>query len=269
MAQHPEELNDALHRASLLVASASHVVALVGAGLSVESGIPTYRGPGGLWTRLGQPNPLSFQTFLKDPADWWRNHMDPQQGPRAEFRRALEQAQPNLGHHALAELEAMDVLRHTITQNVDNLHQMAGSTRVAEVHGNRYRLRCMECVARFPRDGLHVTELPPRCPKCSGILKSDTVMFGEAIPLDVLEVCFQQTERCDCMLLVGTSATVYPAAGFPEAVRQRGGSLIEINPKQTPHSDDSDVVLRAPSGEVLPPLAAQVRELLEARNPRG
>ena len=262
-----QDMEAKIQEVAQLVGSANYVVALVGAGLSAESGVPTYRGPDGVWTRLGHPNPLSFKTFLDDPAYWWRHHMYPTEGPRAEMRRALEKARPNPGHYALAQLEAMGVIKHIITQNVDGLHQRAGSIKVAEIHGNRYRLRCLECAVRYPLEEFPVVELPPRCPDCGGIIKGDTVMFGEQIPRDVLEVCFQEAERCDCMLLLGTSATVYPAASFPEMVRQKGGSLIEVNTEDTPLSDRCNVVLRGASGETLPALVDRVRELVKARVP--
>ena len=154
------------------------------------------------------------------------------------------------------------MLKRIITQNIDNLHQMAGSEGVAEIHGNRTKLRCLGCDLRVPRDELSIAELPPHCPKCGGIIKSDTVMFGEPIPSGVLEVCFRETELCDCMLLIGTSATVYPAAGFPAVAKAHGASHIEVNPNETPLTDDCDVVLRGPSGEALPQLVERVKELI-------
>lgn len=258
-------LEEQVRHAAAIVRQSRYCIALVGAGLSAESGIPTYRGQGGLWTRVGEPSPLSWQTFVSDPAGWWRNRLREEQGQadeaRREFRRALEQARPNPAHHALAELERLGVLKAVITQNVDNLHRMAGSRNLLEVHGNRTRLRCLGCGARFPRDEFEINpeQLPPRCPQCQGIIKGDGVMFGEAIPRDVLDRCVEEVASCDCMLVLGTSGTVYPAAAFPQQARSQGAYLIEVNTDETPFSSRCDVSLRGPCGELLPRLVALVR----------
>ncbi|MBI4299245.1 MAG: NAD-dependent deacylase [Chloroflexi bacterium] len=249
-------------KAARLMVESSYVVALIGAGMSVESGIPPFRGPGGLWTRIGEPDMNGFQQFLRDPKVWWDQMARQQQDKdRSQFREAIEKAKPNPGHYALAEMEKMGVLRHIITQNIDNLHHVAGSSNIAEIHGNRTKLRCLKCNLRFPRDEFFVEEIPPLCPQCGGLIKSDTVMFGEPIPLDVLEVCFDQTNLCDCMLVIGTSNMVYPAAGFPTEAKARGGYLIEVNLYETPLTDECDVVLRGPSGEILPRVVEAVRGL--------
>lgn len=252
----------ALDAAARLISESSHMVVLVGAGLSVESGVPTFRGPGGLWTRLGQPSMNGYRQFLDDPAAWWEHQMDQTADPaRTEFREAIDRAEPNPGHHALAELEGMGLLKMTITQNVDNLHFKAGSIRVAEIHGNRTKLRCIECESRWPRDELAIDSLPPTCPECGGLVKGDTVMFGEPIPPGVLDICFAEVARCDCIVVAGTSATVYPAASFPGLVRESGGSVIEANPNETPLTDLADVILRGPTTEALPLIVERLKEL--------
>ncbi len=257
------QLDQAIEEAARLVVGSRHVVALVGAGLSVESGIPPFRGPGGLWTKYGEPDMRGYERFLDDPKKWWEERVG-RTGAYQELVDALSQARPNPGHHALRELEEMGYLKHIITQNIDNMHQEAGSTAVTEIHGNRTKLRCLGCGRRWPLDSFPIDELPPHCPHCGGLVKSDTVMFGEPIPRDALDECIEQTRLCDCMLLVGTSAVVYPAAGFPADVRMSGGRLIEMNPNETPLTDLCDVVLRAPAGESLPRVAARVRELAAA-----
>ncbi|MBF8266574.1 MAG: NAD-dependent deacylase [Dehalococcoidia bacterium] len=211
-----QEQEKAIEGASRLIHQSRHVIALVGAGISVESGIPPFRGPGGLYTRVGEPDMRGYQRFLDDPEAHWRNLLHREsEGPGAESRRPMQDARPNPGHHALVELEEMGVLKHIITQNVDNLHREAGSKNIAEIHGNRRKVRCIGCGTRWMREEFQIRELPPRCPACGGLIKGDTVSFGEPIPRDVLSVCFQEAERCDCMLIIGTSALVYPAAGFP------------------------------------------------------
>ena len=169
---------------------------------------------------------------------------------------------PNAGHHALAELERLGVLKHLITQNVDGLHHKAGTRLVAEIHGNRTRLRCIGCEARWPRDGFALDPLPPKCPECGDLVKGDTVMFGEPVPPGVLELCSRVTDECDCMIVAGTSASVYPAANFPNRVLARGGRVIEANPNPTRLSERCEVVLRGPTGATLPMVAARVAELL-------
>jgi len=251
----------AVDRAVECLMQARHVIALTGAGLSVESGIPPFRGPGGLWTRHGEPPLDGYQRFLADPRRAWEERLNPS-GPMRELWEALAAARPNPGHQALVELEDLGVLRWTITQNVDNLHRAAGSTRLLEIHGNVTLIRCIACVARFPREAIDFAELPPRCPHCHGILKSDTVSFGEPIPPDVLERCFEEAERADCMLVAGTSATVYPAAQFPLSVHQRGGDLVEVNPYESDLTPLCRVTLHGAAGEILPRLVERVRERL-------
>ena len=261
------EIQERVEKASRLLARSQYVVALVGAGMSAESGIPTYRGPGGLWTRIGEPDPRSYQAFVADPKGWWERTLNsernPEQPERAEMRAAMANAKPNPGHYALVDLERIGVLRHIITQNVDNLHREAGNTRLSEIHGNRTLLRCMDCSLRLRREEVQIVEAPPLCPECGGIIKSDGVMFGEPIPQDVLERCFRETELCDCMLVLGTSGTVYPAAGFPLEARRRGVPIIEINVNPTPLTDIAEVSLRGPTGDLLPLLVTKIRKLVK------
>ena len=251
---------DALEAAADCLARARYAIALTGAGLSVESGIPPFRGPGGLWTKHGEPPMNGFERFLADPAKAWVDRLNPQ-GPMRELWVALSSAEPNPGHHALVRLEELGVLQSVITQNVDDLHRRAGASRLLEIHGNATLIRCLGCIARFPRDAIDFAVLPPRCPQCDGLLKSDTVSFGEPIPPDVLERCFEEAARADCMIVAGTSATVYPAAQFPFSVAERGGELIEVNPYPSDLTSLCRFALRGPAGEVLPRLA----ELVAAR----
>ena len=259
---------------SRILAESNHVIALIGAGLSSESGIPTFRGPGGLWTKIGEPPLNGYEAFKQDPGKWWRQNIDEASDPtRTKFRHAIDNAQPNHGHTALVQLESIGVLKHQITQNVDNLHFKAGSSAVTEIHGNRNKLRCVGCELRwdksdFPSGDIEATlkiapnDFYPTCPECNGIVKTDTVMFGEPIPEYVLKECFYQTNQSDCILVIGTSATVYPAANFPERVKNNGGLVIEANPNETTLSNYADHVLRGPTGKILPMLARKASELL-------
>src|SRR3990172_847416 len=238
-----DDLEQAIDAAARLITGARHVVALVGAGISAESGVPTFRGPDGLWTKHGEPDLRDYERFARDPKGWWEKRISGA-GGLEELTRALNSAVPNDGHLALTDLEQMGLVKHIITQNIDNLHQLAGSQAITEIHGNRTKLRCVECSRRWPLDEFAMDELPPHCPECGGIVKGDTVMFGEPIPRDALDERIAQSRMCDCMLLVGTSAVVYPAAGFPVDVKRSGGLLIEVNPNETPLTEMSDIVLR-------------------------
>ena len=253
-----EALAATADKAASIVAAAKHVVALVGAGMSAESGVPTFRGKDGLWTKHGEPDLRDYDRFREDPKRWWEQRLNPSPAVN-ELVASLAEAVPNEGHFALKAMEDAGFLQAIITQNIDNLHQIAGSAKVIEIHGNRTKLRCTVCSCRWPLDEFPIDELPPSCPECGGIVKGDTVMFGEPIPREVLDECVEQTWKCDCMLLVGTSAVVYPAAQFPLDVRRLGGLLIEINPERTPLSDVSEVVIRAPSGTVLPQILQRLR----------
>lgn len=251
-------LDAEIARAAGLLRAARSCVALTGAGLSVESGIPPFRGPGGLWTRYGEPPMDGYQRFLHDPVKAWRERLNPTEGWARGLRDTLAAARPNPGHAALAALEKHGLLDCVITQNVDDLHRQAGSRRLLEIHGNHRWLRCIECHRRFAPDGFAIDaeHLPPHCPECDGLVKGDTVQFGEPIPPDVLRSCFAAVEGADCMLLVGTSGTVYPAAEFPLEILRRGGSLIEVNPYASELSDVATVSLRGPAGAVMERLLA-------------
>jgi NAD-dependent deacetylase len=248
-----QALEEQIARAAELVARARSVVALTGAGLSVESGIPPFRGPGGLWTKYGEPPLDGYQRFLRDPKRAWQDRLSPREPWAQALAETLGSAKPNAGHRALAELEAIGRCDAVITQNIDDLHRQAGSRALIEIHGNHTLLRCLGCVARFSEGELAIdpARLPPRCPRCGGVVKGDTVHFGEPIPADVLRRCHQVVEQADCMLVVGTSATVYPAAEFPLEVLRRGGSLIEVNPEPSELSDLAQPSLRGPGGAVL------------------
>ena len=255
---------DNVRRAADLIDRAGYVVALAGAGLSAGSGIPTYRGAGGLWTQHGTPPLLSYQEFASDPADWWRRRLAAEEDPSHpvyQMKQAVDRAVPNAGHLALAELERRGILRCVITQNVDDLQNAAGSRAVLEIHGNRNRLRCTGCGLRLPRaahpgpvESTPFYREPPTCASCGGVLKLDTVMFGEPIPQDTLIACREAAERCDCMLLVGTSGTVNPAARLPLVAKERGASLIEINPEATSLTPWCDIALVGAADDILPQL---------------
>jgi len=260
MSQPITNQDEAIRRAAQILLSARYVMALTGAGISVESGIPPFRGPGGLWTKYGEPPMNGYQIFLQDPKKAWEERLS-LKGPSKIIWETLGTAEPNPGHHAFVELENMGILRSLITQNVDNLHRRAGSRNLVEIHGNYTLIRCIQCNSRFPGAEVPLHKLPPHCPKCDGILKSDTVSFGEPIPPDALEQCFSETQLCDCFIVAGTSATVYPAASFPLAVRDKGGPLIEVNLYESEMTPLCTISLRGTSAEILPKLVKAAKEL--------
>ncbi|MEP6870331.1 MAG: NAD-dependent deacylase [Anaerolineaceae bacterium] len=252
-------LDSSIRAAAALLKRSHHAVALSGAGLSAESGIPTYRGANGLWTKFGEPTIDGWEMFCSDPREWWELALERREG--TEFGRAIEVAEPNQGHVAMADLEAMGRLAHVVTQNIDNLHQLAGSRSVTEIHGNRAKVRCMNCGIRRLLVNTELGRLPPLCLDCGGVLKNDTVMFGEPIPDDALRECYKQSALADIFLAVGTSAVVYPAADLPVMAKRRGAPLIEVNPHETALSDIADVIVRASAGVALPAIVELLHEL--------
>jgi NAD-dependent deacetylase len=248
----------AIEATAHVLRKSSHTVALTGAGLSAESGIPTYRSAGGIWTKFGEPTIDGWDLFTTDPAEWWRLAMSPE-AVMSEFSRAIDSAEPNAGHLAMAELEAEGLLQHVITQNIDNLHRRAGSRGITEIHGNRFLARCTNCGEREPLERLNLERLPPLCIRCGGLMKNDTVMFGEPIPSDALEECYRQAAVAQAFLVIGTSAVVYPAADFPVMAARHGAPLIEINPEETALTPLADIVIRSSAGDVLPALVAMLR----------
>ncbi len=243
-------------------------IALTGAGISTESGISDFRGPQGVWTKNPDAERRAYQNyqhFLDNPAQWWEERLN-----SPPLLGDVRNMQPNAGHFALVELEMMGILKWVITQNVDALHEKAGTKNLLEYHGNLTKLRCTSCGVRLRevefdlQKLLKEGKLPPHCPRCRGIIKYDTVAFGEAIPSDVAYKSQEEAMRCDLMLICGTSAVVYPFATLPRLARQRGGvTIIEINAEPTPLTEEgiSDYLLQGKTGEILPRIVAEVKKL--------
>lgn len=251
-----KETIQSIYDAVNIINNSKYIIALTGAGVSVESNIRPFRGPGGLWTERGEPPMDGYQKFLQDPYTYWEKRLSPKS---SVFRESLHDAKPNDGHLAVAELEKMGVLKTLITQNIDNLHLEAGNMNVLEIHGNSHYLRCVNCGLKWHRDYYEVFEIPPRCSECNGIIKSDTVMFGEPIPKVILEKCFEEARTSDCMLILGTSATVHPAATLPILTRRNGGKLIEVNIRPSELSYLCDVNIFAPFGVVMPKIVKRLK----------
>lgn len=194
-------------------------VALTGAGISAESGIPTFRSKGGLWEKYDPMIYASIEAFREDPSKYWTI--------RGEFIRNYDAYQPNKAHLALAELEEMGIVRHVITQNIDGLHKKAGSKSVTEIHGSLRETYCLQCGKEFIAP--HVPEGLPPCCECGGVLKPNTVLFGEQLPKGALETAYLESATCRLMLVIGTSAVVQPAASLPVLARQKGAKIVEVN----------------------------------------
>ncbi|MCL4367612.1 MAG: NAD-dependent deacylase [Actinobacteria bacterium] len=247
------------------ITAAGRVVVFTGAGVSTESGIPDFRGPGGIWSRY---SPITFQEFLADP-----------EARRESWRRSKEgyaqfaAAQPNAAHLAIAELERLDKLDCVITQNVDNLHQRAGSTHVIELHGNNQWVACLGCGKRYPRseiqawleEGIEI----PACEECGGILKSTTVAFGQPMPEAETREAEARSRTCDVFIVVGSSLVVYPAAYMPRYAKERGARVVLINASETDFDHRADAVFHQRAGDVLPMLVDIVRARLSPIPPES
>jgi NAD-dependent deacetylase len=237
-----------------LFRAADRAVALTGAGVSAASGVPTFRGNGGVWTTEFDPDDFRYRRFRSDPAGFWAD--------RVALHDALfgHDPEPNAAHEALARLERAGHLGAVVTQNTDGLHAAAGSERVVELHGSARRVACEDCGERRDaepvRDRAAASDLPPRC-DCGGVLKPDVVLFGERLPGDVLSTARRRTRESDLLLAAGTSLTVEPAASLPR-LAARDGRVAVVNLDGTPADDCADAVLRADVTEVLPAVADAV-----------
>ncbi|MCS7171001.1 MAG: NAD-dependent deacylase [Aquificaceae bacterium] len=216
------------------------VVVLTGSGISAESGIPTFRGSEGLWRSFSPEELATPEAFKRDPTLVWEWYL---------WRKSLiAHAEPNEGHNALVKLEnRLGDDFFLITQNVDGLHQKAGSRRLLELHGNIWRVRCLSCSAVYCDYRTEMDKLPPSCIRCGGLVRPDVVWFGEAIDEKALEVAFRWSSSCSIFVSAGTSAVVYPAAELPYIAKRSGAKLVEINPEETPISTIADVIIREPA----------------------
>ncbi len=233
------------------ILNAARVVAVTGAGISVESGIPDFRSAGGLWSKYPPEDYATIEAFYDDPDKVWELWY--------ELAETLKDVQPNPGHRALAELEQMGRLSVVVTQNIDALHHAAGNTSVIEYHGRADTLYCPACRRRRPLDLSQRALGAPRC-VCGGYMKPDVVLFGELIPTTALHLADSLARNCGVMIIVGTSATVYPAAGLPFIAKENGAFIIECNTESTQFTETiTDIFLQGPAGETLPRLVEKVR----------
>lgn len=232
-----------IEQARQWVHSARSVAVLTGAGISAESGIPTFRGPGGMWKNFRPEDLATPEAFARDPLLVWEWY---------DWRRQLiANAHPNAGHEALVDLEKHVPHFTLITQNVDGLHHRAGSRHVLELHGDIWRLRCTACGEEWQDRQAPLAQLPPRC-RCGGLSRPGVVWFGESLPDDVFERASHAAASAEVFLVAGTSAVVYPAAGLVPHARHGGARVIEVNLDSTPFSTSVDCSIRGKTGEILP-----------------
>lgn len=243
-------INLLISNAADIIYKSKFTIALTGAGISVESGIPDFRSAGGLWSRFDPSEYATIEAFRQDPEKVWKM--------LKEMDEIVSGARPNSAHIAMGEMEKMGFLHYIITQNIDNLHQEGGAKNVIEYHGNSSTLSCLWCGRRY-RSIEKKGEYPPKC-HCGRVLKPDVVFFGEPIPVDALHKSYELASKAEALMIVGTSAVVSPANSIPVIAKQNGAKLIEINLENT-HLTDSitDIFLKGRAGEILPALLKELK----------
>ncbi len=234
-----------LSRIKSRLVRAKYVSVLTGAGISAESGVPTFRGEGGLWKNYRAEELATPEAFRRDPElvwEWYNMR-----------REKLAPLLPNMGHKALASLEDKTKDFTLITQNVDGLHERAGSKNILELHGNIWRVRCTGCGIVSENHDLPI-DIPPRCSNCGGLLRPHIVWFGEMLSTDIINEAYAALERCEVLLVVGTSGVIQPAASMASMARQAGAYVVEVNIEKTPNSHVVDEAITGKAAEILPVL---------------
>lgn len=235
-------MNESIDKAVEVLKRSKHTMAFTGAGISVESGVPAFRGSQGLWSKY-DPRVLDIDYFLEHGDKSWPYIKE-------IFYDHFGQAEPNPAHLVLARMEETGLLECVVTQNIDNLHQRAGSRRVYEFHGNSSRLVCPRCGNSFSANKFDLTDLPPLCPRDKGILKPDFIFFGEGIPAEAFRKSFENAGKCEVCLIVGSTGEVMPAAQVPVTAKEKGAFIIEINPEASRFTDSiTDLYIKGKAGE--------------------
>lgn len=238
------------------IKTSKHVVIFTGAGISVESGIPAYRGEKGLWNKYDPNIYANITYFLQDPSYYWNFF-------REVRYPMLKKVKPNKAHLALAELETVGNLKTVITQNIDGLHQDAGSSSVIELHGTTRTIYCLNCSQEYSMDevfSMLEAQIPPLCSECKGKLRPAVVFFGESLNSQILRLAFKEAENCDFLLAVGSSLVVHPAADIPRMAKQRGAFLAIINIEKTPLDTTADYVINDEAGKILPQIVQSLKD---------
>ncbi|BDC36610.1 MAG: NAD-dependent deacylase [Candidatus Methanoliparum thermophilum] len=256
-------LDEKIKKTAELIKDSKSIVALTGAGMSTESGIPDFRSPGtGIWEKIDPMKFASIDSFIKgldlDELINLISDLD---------ITSIFTSEPNEGHKALAELETINKLEGIITQNVDMLHQKAGCKNVIEIHGSMKTASCLRCNKKiefdeFLAETIEQQKIPPKCP-CGGIIKPDVVFFGEMLPKKALSRSIEYVSRCDMLLAIGSSLVVYPVSSLPRLAKEHGAKLVIINIEKTPYDNVADVVIHGKIGTVLPRVVKEVKRLMK------
>ena len=240
-------------RAATMLADVRDLVVFSGAGMSKDSGIDTFRGPGGIWEKFSAQDLATYDGFLRDPTKVWMWY--------EARRQQVAGLTPHAGYLALAEIEGLFPTVVTVTQNIDGLHARSGARRVVELHGNIWKVRCsVEEDEPWLDERTELPEYPLHCERCGGLLRPHVVWFGEPLDRRDMMDATLAVDACEAMLVVGTSAVVYPAAGFPLMAKQKGALVVEVNIEPTPVTEYADISLFGTAEEVLPALVAAIRE---------
>ena len=246
-------MQELIRQAAEIIFTANKVAALTGAGISVDSGIPAFRGAQGLWEKYDPMDYASIESLMSEPERVWKMLV--------ELDKVVVGAQPNNAHLAMARLEDMGKLHTVVTQNIDGLHQAAGSHKVVEFHGSRRQMRCLSCRKAIEREDVAFDNLPPRC-DCGGLIKPDVVFFGEPIPQQEATEAMMAAQGCQAMLVVGTSAVVAPASMLPALAKNHGAMIIEINMEATGLTGSlADISILGSASEIMPAIAEEVAKL--------
>jgi NAD-dependent deacetylase len=239
-------MREKIYKLKKIISKSKKIIAFTGAGFSAESGISTFRGAGGLWSKYDPAIYANINYFNKDPTYYWNFFKD-------ERYPVIKNAKPNDGHYSLVKLENQGKIDRIITQNIDGLHQISGSSEVIELHGNTRKIFCMNCDKTYSIDKIFNKlkyELPPKC-SCGGILKPGTVLFGEPIPKNALNKAILSAQNCDLFIVLGSSLIVYPAASIPRIAKKNGAILVIVNIDPTPLDYIADLVIHDRASKVL------------------
>ncbi|MBN2168841.1 MAG: NAD-dependent deacylase [Actinobacteria bacterium] len=245
-----------IEKAAKMIDKAGKVIALTGAGISTESGIPDFRSPGGLWTRFDPAIYATYDAYVRTPEKFWEMSQ--------ELNPMLENAEPNSAHQALAELEKLGKCEAVITQNVDNLHQRAGTSEVLELHGNYHTGTCLSCKQHYDYEYFADSVkngTPPRCEVCDGLVKPDVVLFGEPLSPHVLRRAEFHAIHCDLMLVIGCGLEIYPAASLPFDTSRNGGKLVFFNLRSCSSDELADLIVTGNVGETVPEVVEAYKKL--------
>jgi NAD-dependent deacetylase len=247
-------MEELIKQSAHIIKNSKYGVVFTGAGISVESGIPAFRGPEGLWSKY-DPNVLDINYFHSNTKQAWVVIKE-------LFYDFFGKADPNIGHKVLADWEKLGYINSVITQNIDNLHQQAGSKIVYEFHGTASTLVCLKCGNKIGVRDVEMNSIPPKCRKCEGILKPDFVFFGEGIPPQASVNSFTDAKKSDVFIVIGTTGEVMPASMLPFAAKENGAKIIEINPEPSNFTRQiTDIYLKGKAGEILPKIDQYIKAI--------